>query len=196
MMFAPRLVPLLRPPLVLSRCSQRLTVSSRPPRFQIPVRKSTSLSPASLRKIIPSSFRRNGRKVRKTKPLPLSPSPISRTRRRIILYALTFTISGALTYAILDPNNIVNHFFHGCVRCSRVIISLAHCVYDYRMVIRRKGKDEYDQGDDMSKCHLNCAQRALAVFEQNGGIYIKLGQHLAALSYLIPIVLSFLFQVD
>jgi aarF domain-containing kinase len=40
----------------------------------------------------------------------------------------------------------------------------------------------------MSDCHLRCAARALFVFEKNGGIYIKLGQHLAALSYLIPIV--------
>src|SRR5208282_5365429 len=59
---------------------------------------------------------------------------------------------------------------------------------DYRMTMRRKFEDEEDQVKDMSECHLRCARRALRVFEKNGGIYIKLGQHLAALSYLIPIV--------
>jgi aarF domain-containing kinase len=56
------------------------------------------------------------------------------------------------------------------------------------MTMRRKFAEEEDASMDMSECHLRCAKRALKVFEKNGGIYIKLGQHLAALSYLIPIV--------
>lgn len=67
-------------------------------------------------------------------------------------------------------------------------MALVHCVYDYRMVMRRKYGSEEDEAKEMSDCHLRCARRALKVFEKNGGIYIKLGQHLAALSYLIPIV--------
>ena len=67
-------------------------------------------------------------------------------------------------------------------------MALAHCVYDYRMAIRRRSQRENDDDEDMSQCHSRCAQRALRVFEKNGGIYIKVGQHLAALSYLIPIV--------
>jgi hypothetical protein len=43
----------------------------------------------------------------------------------------------------------------------------------------------------MGEIHTRCLKRALKVFKKNGGIYIKLDQHLAALSYIIPIVLPF-----
>jgi aarF domain-containing kinase len=75
---------------------------------------------------------------------------------------------------------------HGIIRCSRVTVALIQSVYDYRMVMRHAKDDDYTER--MSACHLRSAQRALFVFEKNGGIYIKLGQHLAALSYLIPLV--------
>ena len=98
-----------------------------------------------------------------------------------------------MTYTALQPDNFINHVFHGVVRCSRVTVALVHCVYDYRMAMRRKFSNKEDQVKDMSECHLRCARRALTVFEKNGGIYIKLGQHLAALSYLVPIVHATLF---
>jgi aarF domain-containing kinase len=35
-------------------------------------------------------------------------------------------------------------------------------------------------------CNIRAAQRLLRLFQQNGGIYIKLGQHLSALEYILP----------
>src|SRR5438046_7420240 len=55
--------------------------------------------------------------------------------------------------------------------------------------MRRKYENEEERARVMGETHTRCAKRALKVFEKNGGIYIKLGQHLAALRYLIPIVL-------
>lgn len=159
------------------------------PRCTSYVRQSSFLSSSILP---PSIIRRRAKTVRKSKPLPISPSPTPRFRRKRILiwYPLAFFVSGAVTYTVLQPDNFVNHVFHGVVRCSRVTVALVRCVYDYRMAMQRKFDDEDDQARDMSECHLRCARRALGVFEKNGGIYIKLGQHLAALSYLIPIVTS------
>jgi len=138
-------------------------------------------------------FRRRDpeRKVRRTKPLPLSPSrlPQSARYRRIFYYTLAFLVSGGVTYTALQPDNFVNHVVQGFIRCSRVTWALARCVYDYRMTMRRVDESEDETRMRMSECHLRCAHRALVVFEKNGGIYIKLGQHLAALSYLIPIVM-------
>ena len=34
--------------------------------------------------------------------------------------------------------------------------------------------------------HLRCAERLLALCHDNGGVYVKLGQHLAQLDYLVP----------
>jgi hypothetical protein len=160
---------------------------SLPSQHQCIRRQSSSLTS---RVFPPPVLRRRDKKVRKTRPLPLNPSPTPpfRRRRRIIWYALAFIASGCITYTALHPDNSVTHTFHGVIRCSRVTVALAHCVYDYRMAMRRKHDTEEEATQDMSDCHLRCAQRALRVFEKNGGIYIKIGQHLAALSYLIPIV--------
>ena len=67
-------------------------------------------------------------------------------------------------------------------------MALGTCVVDYRVVMRRKYESEEERVRVMGDTHTRCAKRALEVFEKNGGIYIKLGQHLAALGYLIPIV--------
>ena len=38
----------------------------------------------------------------------------------------------------------------------------------------------------LKACHKRCADRTLKVLEKNGGIFIKLGQHLSAMNYLLP----------
>lgn len=181
------------PSLLIPQCAYRI-IRSIPFRSHLP--QPTPTRPSSFltrsRLLPPSLTRRRLPKtktVHKTKPLPISPSPLRRRKHRVLWYALAFLASGTITYTILQPDNILNYVFHGIVRCSRVTIVLVRCVYDYRMAMRRRFGDEEEATRDMSECHLRCAKRALKVFEKNGGIYIKLGQHLAALSYLIPIVL-------
>ena len=48
-----------------------------------------------------------------------------------------------------------------------------------------------EQGDDewhlkLKACHKRCAERTLEVLERNGSIFIKLGQHLSSMNYLLP----------
>jgi aarF domain-containing kinase len=182
------------PPLLLS--------ALRPPCLRHPLLPPPPIKPLLNRqtsslasRILPPalSFRRSNpqRKVRRTRPLPLSPtkSVYYRRYRRLLYYTIAFLVSGGVTYTALQPDNIVNHVIHGVIRCSRVTWALAHSVYDYRMTMRRKYENEEEGRKAMSECHLRSASRALHVFEKNGGIYVKLGQHLAALSYLIPIVI-------
>ena len=64
-------------------------------------------------------------------------------------------------------------------RSSRVVIGALLCFKDYRSAMAA-------DSDDLSACHTKCAKRMLKVLETNGGIYIKLGQHVAAMSYLLP----------
>ena len=51
-----------------------------------------------------------------------------------------------------------------------------------------QGKEE--GGDEwpsiLKACHKRCAERTLRVLEQNGSIFIKLGQHLSSMNYLLP----------
>ena len=39
----------------------------------------------------------------------------------------------------------------------------------------------------LNACHKRCAERTLRVMEKNGSIFIKLGQHLSSMNYLLPI---------
>lgn len=39
-------------------------------------------------------------------------------------------------------------------------------------------EDEDEQNKVLRACHKRCAERALKAMEKNGGIFIKLGQHL------------------
>src|SRR5271167_1832288 len=119
-------------PLLRNRCTRPLI---RPLAHGPSIRPSSSLSS----RILPPSLlrRRPQRTVRKTKPLPISPRPHSRSRR-IVWYVLPFIASGGITYTVLQPDNLAIHVFHGFVRCSRVTMTLVHCVYDYRMTMKQK----------------------------------------------------------
>lgn len=39
----------------------------------------------------------------------------------------------------------------------------------------------------LKACHKRCAERTLEVLEKNGSIFIKLGQHLSSMGYLLPL---------
>lgn len=54
------------------------------------------------------------------------------------------------------------------------------------MALNGKG-DEFEQAALLKACHKRCAERTLKVMEKNGSIFIKLGQHLSSMNYLLPI---------
>ena len=47
--------------------------------------------------------------------------------------------------------------------------------------------DEGEEASLLKECHKRCAQRTLEVCEKNGSIFIKLGQHLSSMNYLLPV---------
>lgn len=49
----------------------------------------------------------------------------------------------------------------------------------------KEDDDVYE--DTLSKVHLRSAQRLKEVFCKNGGVFIKVGQHIGGLDYLLPI---------
>lgn len=69
-------------------------------------------------------------------------------------------------------------------RTGRVGVTLALCVYDYTRVLGKK--DDPDFTNMLSVCHKRCAERTLEAMEKNGSVFIKLGQHLSSLNYLLP----------
>ncbi|KAF2399191.1 ABC1-domain-containing protein [Trichodelitschia bisporula] len=78
------------------------------------------------------------------------------------------------------------HIVAGVERTGRVVGTLAVCINDYRRALRYPRDDEAEYRAQLSACHKRCAERALVAMEKNGSIFIKLGQHLSSLTYLLP----------
>ncbi|PHH62317.1 hypothetical protein CDD81_7237 [Ophiocordyceps australis] len=95
--------------------------------------------------------------------------------------------AGVAGTALAFTDDIKNSY-EAVERTGRVAVALAICINDYRRTLNRKEatEDHDEQAKMLSACHKRCAQRTLKVLEKNGGIFIKLGQHLSAMNYLLP----------
>ncbi|KAI1429198.1 ABC1-domain-containing protein [Xylaria sp. FL1777] len=109
-----------------------------------------------------------------------------RPRARIVV--LTATASGAAGAGVLAFTDDIKYGYDVTERTGRVAATLALCINDYRTSLNQREKtDNIDEQDTILKqCHKRCAVRTLKVLEKNGGIFIKLGQHLSAMTYLLP----------
>ncbi|XP_072618205.1 aarF domain-containing protein kinase 1 isoform X1 [Vulpes vulpes] len=95
---------------------------------------------------------------------------------------VALTASGFYLYSnkYLDPNDF------GAVRVGRAVATTAVISYDYLTSLRSVpyGSEEYLQL--RSKVHLRSARRLCELCCANRGTFIKVGQHLGALDYLLP----------
>jgi aarF domain-containing kinase len=93
--------------------------------------------------------------------------------------------TGASVLAFKDD---VKKSYEAAERSGRVVATLTVCVNDYRTTLnaRDKVEDEKQRNRLLSDCHKRCAERTLQVLEQNGGIFIKMGQHLVSTRHPAP----------
>jgi aarF domain-containing kinase len=137
-------------------------------------------------------LRSGGRQAWQSKPNVLSQSSYStaslqpkKTGRRIILLAAAGAGALAGTLAFTDD---LKHGYGVAQRSGRVASTLAICTNDYRKTLKRREQieDSEEKARLLSECHTRCAKRTLKTLEKNGGVFIKLGQHISALGYLLP----------
>lgn len=76
------------------------------------------------------------------------------------------------------------HNYHACERTGRVVVTLVKNMWDYHKTLKREAEPEFKA--ILSACHKRCAERTFVTMERNGSIFIKLGQHLSSLNYLLP----------
>ncbi|CAM9824095.1 unnamed protein product [Lampetra fluviatilis] len=102
--------------------------------------------------------------------------------RRLALTLSVAAVSGIGVYASsgLDPTDI------SAVRIGRAVWTTALISADYMRTLKRieYGTDEYWAAK--SQVHLRSAERLLELCCANRGTFIKAGQHLGALDYLLP----------
>ena len=70
------------------------------------------------------------------------------------------------------------------IRVSRDLLCAASMVLDYSWSLY--GLSGEERAVRLEECHWRNARRLRDVFNANGGVYIKFGQHLSQMSYLVP----------
>ena len=105
--------------------------------------------------------------------------------RKLVLYASSGAAAGIGALAFTDD---IKSGYESVERTGRVAAALGICINDYRTTLNSRATidDEEEKEKMLSACHQRCADRTLKVLEKNGGIFIKLGQHLSAMNYLLP----------
>lgn len=113
------------------------------------------------------------------------PKPWSKSSK--ILLGLTFSFLLATTLYEFNPT--FRYQIVGLLRCSRVGLAVLGAIWDYTLLFEKVWDDDpigrAQRHLDYETTHLTAARRILQVLKINGGIYVKLGQHLSAVQ-LIP----------
>ncbi|CAA9964219.1 AarF unusual protein kinase [Pyrenophora teres f. maculata] len=105
----------------------------------------------------------------------------SKRRRRLLIAGGGLAIGTA----VVTVNEDARHAYVAAQRSYRVAETLVLNIRDYRDVLKRDQEPDYNE--QLKACHLRCAKRTLRTLEKNGSIFIKLGQHLSSMNYLLPI---------
>lgn len=67
------------------------------------------------------------------------------------------------------------------------IANITSNLRSYRVTLKQDTSSPEEHNALIRACHKRCAERTLRVLEKNGSIFIKLGQHLSSMGYLLPI---------
>ncbi|RAH74595.1 ABC1 kinase family protein [Aspergillus aculeatinus CBS 121060] len=107
-----------------------------------------------------------------------------KSHNRVLRYVV---IGGAIAIAAVAYSDEVQHYYRAAARTGRVVGALAICINDYRVTLKQETSTPGERDQAIRACHKRCADRTLRVLEQNGSIFIKLGQHLSSMGYLLPL---------
>ncbi|KAK6456873.1 ABC1 family-domain-containing protein [Scheffersomyces xylosifermentans] len=107
----------------------------------------------------------------------------TKSRFRYFKIGLVIGIGGSFLYA---TNDTTRHFVQTTERVSVVTVAMVRCFNLYLKTLRREYETPEDRNRALSLTHKKAADITLKALETNGGIYIKLGQHITALTYLLP----------
>ncbi|CAE6478417.1 unnamed protein product [Rhizoctonia solani] len=87
-------------------------------------------------------------------------------------------------YVLYKAHEPTRHFCLAVVRCSRVGKAVIQSIVDYKILFARSIPDDAKRTQAYSSCHKRSAERVLNALQLNGGIYIKLGQHMSSIQVL------------
>ncbi|KAJ5144001.1 uncharacterized protein N7515_002788 [Penicillium bovifimosum] len=98
-----------------------------------------------------------------------------------------FIIGSVLGLGAVTFSDQARHAYQAAQRSGRVVGALAVCINDYRVTLNQTTSSPEEHDALIRACHKRCAERTLRVLEKNGSVFIKLGQHLSSMGYLLPL---------
>ncbi|PWY98931.1 ABC1-domain-containing protein [Testicularia cyperi] len=82
--------------------------------------------------------------------------------------------------------NATNFALLALSRSSTIAKAVGLCMWDYRRTLGKTYSSREEEAEELRQCHLRSANRILVALQANGGLYVKLGQHLSAI-ILLPL---------
>ncbi|KIW95113.1 uncharacterized protein Z519_03697 [Cladophialophora bantiana CBS 173.52] len=129
------------------------------------------------------------------------PAKVVRPRQAVYWAAA----GGSAGASLLLFGDDIKHGWLAAERTGRVISTLAVCINEYgasclprqlgeerltrisyRVTLNEQHDDPEEHTKSLKACHKRCADRTLKAMEANGSIFIKLGQHISSMGYLLP----------
>ncbi|KAL1945968.1 hypothetical protein VTO73DRAFT_1970 [Trametes versicolor] len=101
-----------------------------------------------------------------------------------IVAPATLLLLGGTGLVVYEYNQPFRHTVLAVVRCSRVAEAAILGAIDYKLTFAKTYESDVEKSEAYSECHTRSAQRVLKALLANGGIFIKLGQHMASIAVL------------
>jgi aarF domain-containing kinase len=123
---------------------------------------------------------------------PRNQNSRSKPKTKLPTKYIAFGTLGLVSFGLYHTNDefhgSVKHTWLTLLRVNVIAVATVKCFYNYKKTLSKNSyeTDSQAQKEALNKCHLKCAKITLKALESNGGIYIKLGQHISAMTYLLP----------
>ncbi|KAF1751563.1 hypothetical protein GCK72_018117 [Caenorhabditis remanei] len=107
------------------------------------------------------------------------------TLKPLTKFLLVGTSAGAgyTAYTVDSPEDLRQL---GIFRFGRAAKTVGKIVIDYKTSLRGLPEPSAEYDDAIQKCHQRSAEHLLELACANGGVFIKVGQHISGMEYLIP----------
>uniref|UniRef100_A0A1I8ACY4 Protein kinase domain-containing protein n=1 Tax=Steinernema glaseri TaxID=37863 RepID=A0A1I8ACY4_9BILA len=97
---------------------------------------------------------------------------------------LTVTTAGISVYFLHRNDYSLSSI--GAVRFARAGVAVGRIASDYKLSLRGLDPESEEYSTTMKQLHSRGAEKLLALARANGGVFIKVGQHIASLQYILP----------
>ncbi|EFI28146.1 atypical/ABC1/ABC1-B protein kinase [Coprinopsis cinerea okayama7 len=124
---------------------------------------------------------RRGFRSRHHTPNSSSSTATRKWRQPYIFYPACAVVLGAAGVTAYKTHKGFRHTVLAVVRCSRIADAAIRGAIDYKVMMSKSYGSDEEVNRAWSECHTRSAKRVLKALLANGGVFIKMGQHMATL---------------